>query len=133
MLDGDMIELHKMKDKVLVLVDKQKKIKGVRQKRRELYTIREEEETENDSDIKTLMNKTSRLFSFLADDENKVITLKGKVASMNPDEVSDEVKDIENEIINKSKQIQEISEETDILYDIEQKLLDDAQKDEGKQ
>ena len=26
MLDGDMIELHKMKDKVLVLVDKQKKI-----------------------------------------------------------------------------------------------------------
>ena len=128
MLDGDMIELHKMKDKVLVLVDKQKKIKGVRQKRRELYTIREEEETENDSDIKTLMNKTSRLFSFLADDENKVITLKGKVASMNPDEVSDEVKDIENDIINKSKQIQEISEETDILYDKEQKLLDDAQR-----
>ena len=40
---------------------------------------------------------------------------------------------IENEIINKSKQIQEISEERDILYDIEQKLLDDAQKDEGKQ
>merc|ERR1719297_145228 len=115
-----------MKDQVLVVVDKQKKIKGVVQKRLELYTIREEEQTGNDSDIKTLMNKTSTLFSCLADDENKVLTLKGKIASMNPDELSDEVKDIKTEIISKSKQIQELSEETDIMYDKEQKLLDEA-------
>ena len=128
LLDGDMTDLHNMKDQVLVVVDKQKKIKGVVQKRLELYTIREEVQTgnANDSDIKTLMNRTSTLFSCLADDENKVLTLKGKIASMNPDELSDEVKDIKTEIINKSKQIQELSEETDIMYDKEQTLLDEA-------
>ena len=124
-LDGDMADLHNMKNQVLAVVDKQKMIKGVVQKRQELYSTREED-TENGSDVKTLMNRTSTLFSFLADDENKVLTLKGKVASMNPDEVSDEVKDIKTEIINKSKQIKEISEETDIMYDKEQKLLDEA-------
>ena len=126
MLDGDMTDLHNMKDQVLVVVDKQKKIKGVVQKRLELHPIREEEQAGNDSDIKTLMNRTSTLFSCLADDENKVLTLKGKIASMNPDELSDEVRDIKTEIINKSKQIQELSEETDIMYDKEQKLLDEA-------
>ena len=71
-LDGDMTELHNMKEQVLVLVGKQKKIKNIRRKRRDLYTIKEEDE----SDLKELENNTSDLFSDLADQENKVLDIK---------------------------------------------------------
>ena len=126
MLDGDMIELHKMKDKVLVLVDKQKKIKHSRRKRRQLYTIKEEDES--DEDLNKLANKTGNLFSFLADDENVVLSLKGKVESQDPNDVMEEVRQVEDGIIDKSRQIQELSEQTEKMLNDEKRMTDEVSK-----
>ena len=124
MLDGDMIELHKMKDKVLVLVDKQKKIKHSRKKRRQLYTITEEDES--DEDINELMNRTGNLFSNLADEENVVLSLKGKVASQDPNEVMEEVRQVEDSIIDKSRQIKELSDQTEKMLHDEQRKTEEV-------
>ena len=122
MLDGDMIELHKMKDKVLGLVEKQKKIKNVRRKRRELYTITEEDE--NDEDLNQLMDSTNNLFGDLADEENKVLRIK---ADLDAEDIMTDVNKVEDDILSHSKKIQKLSHETDALLDNEQQRLSEAE------
>ena len=124
MLDGDMLELNKMKDQVLLLVGKQKKIKKIRRKRRQLPTILEEdgeEEGEEDADLSDLMSRTSSLLSNIDDNENKILALKSDVDG--EEDLMSEVRSLEDDIIKQSKTVEELTQATNKLYDDEDKLL----------
>ena len=124
MLDGDMLELNKMKDQVLLLVGKQKKIKKIRRKRRQLPTILEEdgeEEGEEDADLSDLMSRTSSLLSNIDDNENKILALKSDVDG--EEDLMSEVRSLEDDIIKQSKTVEELTQATNKLYADEDKLL----------
>ena len=127
MLDGDMLELNKMKDQVLLLVGKQKKIKKNRRRRRQLPTIveedieEEEEEEEEEADIADLMSRTNSLLSNIDHNENKILALRDDLDT--GDDVMDDVRSLEDDIIKQSKTVQQLTQETDKLYDEEEKLL----------
>ena len=124
MLDGDMLELNKMKDQVLLLVGKQKKIKKIRRKRRQLPTILEEdgeEEGEEDADLSDLMSRTSSLLSNIDDNENKILALKSDVDG--EEDLMSEVRSLEDDIIKQSKTVEELTQATNKLYYDEDKLL----------
>jgi len=124
-LDDNMNELNKMKDQVLILVDKQKRIKSVRRKRRELFTIPEEDE--NDFDIKDLTCRTNDLFSKLADNENKVLGIKAEIETKDNNDLVEDVKDVEDSIISQSMEIQKLTSETNEMLDDEQRKFNKAQ------
>ena len=65
MLEADTAELARMEDAVLILVDRQKRISGIRRQRRALYTIPEEEERDEDEELRLLMERTDRLLATL--------------------------------------------------------------------
>ena len=65
MLEADTAELARMEDAVLILVDRQKRISGIRRQRRTLYTIPEEEERDEDEELRLLMERTDRLLATL--------------------------------------------------------------------
>ena len=123
-LDGDMTELNNMKEQVLILVGKQKKIKNIRSKRRNLYTINEE----NEDDLKELEKNTSDLFSNLADQENKVLSIKANLSANNCENIEEDIRKVEDDILSKSKQMQSLSVTTENILIEEQRLLDEAEK-----
>ena len=63
MLEADTAELARMEDAVLILVDRQKRISGIRRQRRALYTI--PEERDEDEELRLLMERTDRLLATL--------------------------------------------------------------------
>jgi hypothetical protein len=65
MLEADTAELARMEDTVLILVDRQKKISGLRRRRRALYTIPEEEERDEEEELRLLVERTDRLLAAL--------------------------------------------------------------------
>ena len=65
MLEADTAELARMEDAVLILVDRQKCISGIRRQRRALYTIPEEEEWDEDEELRLLMERTDWLLATL--------------------------------------------------------------------
>ena len=132
MLDGDMLELGKMKDQVLLLVGKQKKIKKIRRKRRQLPTIKEEEgEGEDDADLDDLMDRTNNLLGNIGDNENKILAIKSEVEGNDPEGLMNNVRSLEDDIIKQSKTVDELTRTTNRLYDEEEKLLQ-QQNDENE-
>ena len=123
MLDGDMLELNKMKDQVLLLVGKQKKIKKIRRKRRQLPTIKEEEGEGDDADLDDLMDRTTNLLGNIDENENKILTFKSEVDGNDPDDLMTNVRSLEDDIIKQSKTVDELTRTTNRLYDEEEKLL----------
>ena len=123
MLDGDMLELNKMKDQVLLLVGKQKKIKKIRRKRRQLPTILEEDGEGDDADIDDLMDRTNNLLGNINDNENKILAIKSEVDGNDPDDLMTNVRSLEDDIIKQSKTVDELTRTTNRLYDEEEKLL----------
>ena len=63
-----------MKDQVLLLAGKQKKIKKIRRKRRQLPTILEEEGEGDDADLDDLVDRTNNLLGDIDENENNVVT-----------------------------------------------------------
>ena len=132
MLDGDMLELGKMKDQVLLLMGKQKKIKKIRRKRRQLPTIKEEEgEGEDDADLDDLMDRTNNLLGNIGDNENKILAIKSEVEGNDPEGLMNNVRSLEDDIIKQSKTVDELTRTTNRLYDEEEKLLQ-QQNDENE-
>ena len=123
MLDGDMLELNKMKDQVLLLVGKQKKIKKIRRKRRQLPTILEEDGEGDDADIDDLMDRTNNLLGNINDNENKILAIKNEVDGNDPEDLMTNVRSLEDDIIKQSKTVDELTRTTNRLYDEEEKLL----------
>ena len=123
MLDGDMLELSKMKDQVLLLAGKQKKIKKIRRKRRQLPTILEEEGEGDDADLDDLVDRTNNLLGDIDENENKLLAIKGEVDGADPDGLMTNVRSLEDDIIKQSKTVDELTRTTNRLYDEEEKLL----------
>ena len=129
MLDGDMLELSKMKDQVLILAGKQKKIKKFRRKRRQLPTIKEEEGEGDDADLDDLMDRTNDLLGDIDDNENKILAIKSEVEGTDPDSLMNNVRSLEDDIIKQSRTVDELTRTTNRLYDEEEKLLQQQNKE----
>lgn len=129
MLDGDMLELSKMKDQVLILAGKQKKIKKFRRKRRQLPTIKEEEGEGDDADLDDLMDRTNNLLGDIDDNENKILAIKSEVEGTDPDSLMNNVRSLEDDIIKQSRTVDELTRTTNRLYDEEEKLLQQQNKE----
>merc|ERR1711892_607697 len=127
-LEGDSLEILKMKDQVLVLVGKQERIGHIRQKRRELYTIPEDEETRDDCELNGLVDKTAELFNALLSNETQITRLKDEVDQKDPKDVMKEVVNMENELNLQSEKLKNISGETDDIYKKHQLMLDEGIK-----
>merc|ERR1712013_123019 len=128
LLEGDNLEVLKMKDKVLVLVDKQGKIGRIQQKRRELYTIPEVEELRDDKELNGLVDKTAKLYDALLANETEISRLKDAVEQTDPNDVMKDMVIMENVLKVQSEQLKNISEETDDVYKKHQLLLDEGLK-----
>ena len=129
MLDGDMLELSKMKDQVLILAGKQKKIRKIRRKRRQLPTIKEEEGEGDDADLDDLMDRTNDLLGDIDDNENKILAIKSEVEGTDPDSLMNNVRSLEDDIIKQSRTVDELTRTTNRLYDEEEKLLQQQNKE----
>ena len=110
MLECDTQELEKMKSEVLILVDRHKKIGKIRRKRRELYTIPEEEENEDEQELQEIVSQTSRLFGLLMQNEKELRRIKEKVNETSPD-----VAVLHGDVTNLGKDIGEESKTLDVL------------------
>jgi len=128
LLEGDNLEVLKMKDKVLVLVDKQGKIGRIQQKRRELYIIPEDEEIREDEELNGLVDKTAKLYDALLANETEISRLKNATEQTDPNEVMKDMVLMENVLNLQSEQLENISVETDDVYKKHQLMLDEGLK-----
>ena len=113
MLECDTEELEKMKGEVVVLVDRQKKIGKLRRKRRELYTIPEEEENEDEAELQGIISNTSRLFGLLMQNEKELRRIKEQVSEKDPVDVET----LHSDVTNLGKDLKEESETLQVLKD----------------
>jgi len=111
LLEGDNLEVLKMKDKVLVLVDKQGKIGRIQQKRRELYIIPEDDELREDEELNGLVDKTAKLYDALLANETEISRLKNAAEQTDPNEVMKDMVLIENVLNLQSEQLKNISKQ----------------------
>ena len=117
MLECDTEELEKMKGEVVVLVDRQKKIGKLRRKRRELYTIPEEEENEDEVELQGIISNTSRLFGLLMQNEKELRRIKDQVSEKDPVELMSDVETLHSDMTNLEKDLKEESETLQVLKD----------------
>ena len=117
MLECDTEELEKMKGEVVVLVDRQKKIGKLRRKRRELYTIPEEEENEDEAELQGLIGNTSRLFGLLMQNEKELRRIKEQVNEKDPVKLMSDVKTLHSDMTSLEKDLKEESETLQVLKD----------------
>ena len=115
MLECDTEELEKMKGEVVVLVDRQKKIGKLRRKRRELYTIPEEEENEDEAELQGIISNTSRLFGLLMQNEKELRRIKEQVSEKDPVELMSDVETLHSDMTNLEKDLKEESETLQVL------------------
>ena len=127
-LDGDTCEIERMKDQVIILVDKQKKIKQIRKKRRELYTIPEEVEEIDDQHIKDLLDRTQQLFNALIDKENEVIKLKSELNSNLPGGIMEILLQIERQLLSQADTLGNLQDDTNLIHDKHFQMLEDGKK-----
>ena len=117
MLECDTEELEKMKGEVVVLVDRHKKIGKLRRKRRELYTIPEEEENEDEEELQGIISNTSRLFGLLMQNEKELRRIKTEVSEKDPAELMSDVDTLHSDMASLEKELKEESETLEVLKD----------------
>jgi len=130
-LEGDNVEILKMKDQVLVLVDKQEKIGHIRRKRRELYTIPEDEETRDELEMNGLVEKTAELYNALLSNEKQMYKLKDDVKQKDYKELMNDVMYVETDVTIQSKTLKNISIDTDDIYKKHELMLNEGLKQRG--
>ena len=126
-LEGSTGELEKMKGEVLILVDRQKKIGKTRRKRRELYTIPEEEDNEDEKELQEIISETSRLFALLMQNEKEVRRLKEDMGK-NPAESLANASNLEKDLVEESKALEVIKENTEKCQFKHEKKLKELEK-----
>merc|ERR1711915_771851 len=127
-IDGDSLEILRMKDQVLILIDKQKKIGHIREKRRELYTIPEDEEARDEAELNGLIDRTKDLMDYLISEESHLSQMKNDIDNKSIDDVMKDVLEVENGLTMQSHRLKDISKETDDVYNKHQSLLDEGLK-----
>ena len=127
-LEGDTFELEKMKDEVLILVDKQKKIEVTRRRRRKLYTIPEEEEIDDEAELKNLADKTTMLFEALQNSKNEIMKLKHALEICIPDDMLEDIMGFENSLKTRSEELSDLVSDTDKCENKHLRRLQEGEK-----
>ena len=127
-LEGDTKEIERMKDQVLILVDKQKNINTIRTKRRKLYTIPEESEIEEEEELKALLERTSKMFETLNSSEKEIEKLQNELETSLPADVLDKIVQFEKHLGLTASDLESLSSDMDICNNKHLRLLADGEK-----
>ena len=127
-LEGDTAEIERMKDRVLILVDKQKNIGTIKSKRRKLYTIPEENEIEDEEELKDLLDRTSQMFNTLSSSEKEIESLRQELDNCLPADVLDKVVQFEQRLGLTASELDLLSSDMDRCNDRHLKMLADGEK-----
>jgi hypothetical protein len=133
MLEADTAELARMEDAVLILVDKQKKIRGIQRQRRILYTIPEEDERDEEEELRWLVERTDRLLAALRANGQDIdrlrteLNLTEKTTELAPS-LMKALQSLEKELQERAVNLREIHEETEQCHDKHAQRLEAGQR-----
>lgn len=129
MLEADVAELARMEDATLILVDRQKRISGIRRRRRALFTIPEEEEELEEEELRQLAARTEMLLAALRTNGQDLGRLRARLQEAPVDltcQIFKVLQCLELELQQQAGNLRDLHTDTELCHDKHAQLLENG-------